>query len=119
MICYAVPINRHWPGKSTSSGLYLTGGVGYYHVSGEVTQDGLVYYPPVCDPWFWWCYPGGAGPGTVIVGEQSADEFGWSLGAGHSFPTYSGQVFIEAKYSQIQFGEENIEFIPLAIGFRW
>ncbi len=104
---------------SNGSGLYLTGGVGWYHVGGEVTQDGLVYYPPVCDPWFWWCYPGGVGPGTFVVGSTSADEFGWNLGAGYSFNTYNGQIFIEAKYHQIQFERENIEFIPLTIGFRW
>jgi hypothetical protein len=101
------------------NGLYLTGGAGWYHVGGEVTQDGLVYYPPVCDPWFWWCYPGGVGPGTFVVGSTSTDEFGWNLGAGYSFNTYNGQFFIEAKYHQIQWENKNIEFIPLTIGFRW
>lgn len=113
-------LNGVWSlGGSKSDGLYLTGGVGMYDVGAEVTQDGLVYYPPFCDPWYWWCYPGGVGPGTFVVGSTSSTEFGWNLGAGYSFNTYNGSVFIEARYHQIQWGEENIEFIPLTIGFRF
>ena len=117
---WQVGLNGIWSlGQDNSKGLYLTGGIGWFHVEGRVEDVGLVYYPPVCDPWYWWCYPGGVGPGTFIVGKRSTDEFGWNLGAGYSFDVTNGQVFIEAKYTQIQWGEENIEFIPLTIGFRW
>ena len=116
---WSLSVNGIWGPGSASDGFYLTGGAGWYHVGAEVTQDGLVYYPPVCDPWFWWCYPGGVGPGTFIVGSVSSDEFGWNLGAGYSFDTASGQVFIEAKFHQIQWEDQNIEYIPLTIGFRW
>lgn len=113
-------LNGIWSlGQDRSRGLYLTGGIGWYSVTGQVEDVGLVYYPPICDPWFWWCYPGGVGPGTFIVGKRSTDEFGWNLGAGYSFDTNSGQVYVEAKYTQIQWGDENIEYIPLTIGFRW
>jgi len=117
---WQLAVNGVWSiGGNSDNGLYLTGGVGWYHVGGEVTQNGLVYYPPVCDPWFWWCYPGGVGPGTFIVGRVSSDEVGWNLVAGYSFEVTSGQVFIEAKYHQIQWENENIDFIPVTIGFRW
>lgn len=116
---FQLSVNGIWSPGDPSNGFYLTGGIGWYHVGGEVTQNGLVYYPPVCDPWFWWCYPGGVGPGTFVVGSVSSDEFGWNLGAGYSFNTYNGQFFVEAKYHQIQFEREDIEYIPLTVGFRW
>jgi hypothetical protein len=62
--------------------------------------------------------------GTWSLGEASAngfyltDGFGWNLGLGYSFRTSSGQVFVEAKYVQIQTSNENSEYIPLTIGFR-
>lgn len=38
---------------------------------------------------------------------------------GYSFRTSGGQVFVEAKYVQVQTSNENSEYIPLTIGFRW
>ena len=59
-------------------------------------------------------------PGTIVVGKRSENEFGWNVGAGYSFDTWSGgKVFIEARYQQIQFGRENLEYIPLTVGYRW
>ena len=113
-------VNGTWSlGEASANGFYLTGGVGWYHVDASLTQDGLVYYPPVCSPWYWWCLPGGVGPGTFLVGSETSDNFGWNLGLGYSFRTSSGQVFVEAKYVQIQTSNENSEYIPLTIGFRW
>jgi hypothetical protein len=64
-------LNGVWSlGASKSDGLYLTGGVSWNDVTGRVTETGLVYYPPVCDPFYWWCYPGGVGPGNVVVGKR-------------------------------------------------
>lgn len=117
---WQLALNGIWSlGADTASGFYLTGGLGWYHVEAQVEQFGLVYYPPICDPWFWWCYPGGVGPGTFIAGSQSTDEFGWNLGVGFSFDVTSGQVFVEAKYHQIRWSQKDIEFIPVTIGFRW
>ena len=113
-------VNAIWsPGQDTDRGFYVTGGVAWYSVDAVVEDTGLVYYPPICDPWFWWCYPGGVGPGTFIVGKRSSDEFGWNLGVGYSIPLASSQFFIEAKYHQIQWDRENVEFIPLTIGWRF
>lgn len=114
-------LNGVWSlGPDTSSGLYLTGGISWNRVTGRVSETGLVYYPPICDPFYWWwCIPGGIGPGNIVVGKQSEDEFGWNIGAGYSFDTMNGQVFIEARYQQIQVGNDNLEYIPLTVGFRW
>ncbi|HEX5787277.1 MAG TPA: outer membrane beta-barrel protein [Woeseiaceae bacterium] len=117
---WQVAVNGIWSlGPDTANGFYLTGGVGWYSVEARVEDTGLVYYPPICDPWYWWCYPGGVGPGTFIVGSQSSDEFGWNLGAGYSFDLTSGQLFIEARYHMIQFGDEDVEFVPLTVGYRF
>ena len=114
-------LNGVWSlGPQTDSGFYLTGGISWNRVTGRVTNTGLVYYPPICDPWFWWCVPGGIGPGTIVAGKQDTDEFGWNVGAGYSFDTgYGGKVFVEARYQQIQFDGDNIEYIPLTVGYRW
>jgi hypothetical protein len=108
-------------GPKTDSGMYLTGGISWNRITGRVSSTGLVYYPPICDPWYWWwCVPGGIGPGTVIVGKQDTDEFGWNVGAGYSWDTGGGgKIFVEARYQQITVGDENLEYIPLTVGYRW
>ena len=78
-----------------------------------------MYFPPVCDPWFWWCFPGGVGPGTIIVGKRSTDEFGWNVGLGYAFDNPGGQVFLELRYQRIEFDSESIDYIPLTIGYRF
>jgi opacity protein-like surface antigen len=115
-------LNGIWSlGPDSSNGFYLTGGITYNDVTGRISQTGLVYYPPVCDPFYWWwCFPGGVGPGQIVVGQRSADEFGWNLGAGYSFAMRTGgQLFVEARYQQIDVGDEKLEYIPLTVGFRW
>ena len=113
-------LNAIWSlGSDQSDGLYLKGGISWNSVTGRVTDEGLVYYPPICDPWFWWCYPGGVGPGTFIVGKQSSDEFGWNVGLGYSFPNTGGRGYVELRYERIEFESESIEYIPLTFGYRW
>jgi len=114
-------LNGIWSlGPETNRGLYLTAGISYNSVTGRIFEEGLVYYPPICDPWYWWwCYPGGVGPGELVSDKRSDNEFGWNVGAGYSFETMSGQLFVEARYQQIQVGDENIEYIPLVVGYRW
>lgn len=113
-------LNGIWSlGADDSSGFYLMGGVSWNSVTGTVTENGLVYYPPICDPWLWWCIPGGVGPGTFISGEQSSDEFGWNVGLGYSFPNTQGRGYVELRYQRIEFENDSIEYIPLTIGYRW
>ncbi len=83
-----------------------TSSAAWHHVSAELTDEGLVYYPPICDPWYWWCYPGGVGVGTFIVGSRSSDEIGWNLGLGCAF---RNGAYLEAKFVQIQTGNKNSE----------
>lgn len=113
-------LNAIWSlGADQSKGLYLTGGISWNSVTGTVTDTGLVYYPPVCNPWWWWCYPGGVGPGTFIAGQQSSDEFGWNVGLGYTFPNTNGGGYVELRYERIEFENSSIEYIPLVFGYRW
>ena len=79
-----------------------------------------MYYPPVCDPWFWWCVPGGYGPGTVVRAKESTTEFGWNVGLGVTHRLSGGsELFFEAKYQVIETDRISTEYIPLNIGIRW
>jgi hypothetical protein len=113
-------INAIWgPGKH-ANGVYLTGGIGAYYVTGTITETGLVYYPPFCDPWYWWyCYPGGVGQGSIVKGKDSETDFGWNLGIGYSLRAGEGQLFLEAKYTSIDTSGSELTFLPLTIGYRW
>jgi opacity protein-like surface antigen len=94
--------------------------VGAYWLDATVTETGLVYYPPFCDPWYWWwCYPGGVGTGSIIRGSESSTEVGWNAGLGYDFAAGDGKVFIEAKYHYIMTDSEDFYYLPVMIGFRW
>ena len=118
---WSLAINTIWgPDLGGSVGFYLTGGVGMDFIEGKITDNQLVYYPPICDPWYWWCYPGGVGPGTVIVGKEETTEFAWNAGIGLDFEVGSGsQVYVEARYHSAETERESTVFTPLVIGFRW
>lgn len=113
--------NAIWSPKTNGPiGFYVTGGAGVYFLDGRLTNTGLVYYPPVCEPWYWWCYPGGSGPGTIVQASESATELGYNLGVGVTFENSEGsQWYIEARYHSVDTTRESTEFVPLVIGYRW
>ena len=114
-------VNAIWSPKSSGgAGFYLIGGVGFDDIKARLLDNGLVYYPPVCDPWYWWCVPGGVGPGTIVVGQTSSTEFTWNAGLGWSFELSSGsQIYLEAKYKSAETDRESTETVPFVLGFRW
>jgi len=118
---WSFSVNAIWSlGGSTSVGPYLMAGVGFDNVEASLTDQGLVYYPPQCDPWWYWCTPGGVGPGTVVVASEDSTEFSWSVGAGWAFALGSRSlVFLEARYKSIQTDPETSQVVPLTIGIRW
>ena len=118
---WSVTANLTWSPSSSGKGFYLIGGIGAYRVEGKISEDGLIYYPPVCNPWYWWCVPGGVGPGTIVVGSASTTEFGWNAGAGWAFPVGSvgSQLYIESRYHSAETSPEATAYLPLAIGYRW
>jgi opacity protein-like surface antigen len=103
-----------------SVGFSASAGAGLYAIEATLTNNGLVYYPPICDPWFWWCTPGGVGPGTIVRARESTTEFGWNVGVGMNFALRNGsEMFVEARYHRIETDRIPTEFIPLSVGFRW
>jgi opacity protein-like surface antigen len=118
---WSFSVNALWgPDTSGPVGVYLLGGVGADYLKGRLTDNGLVYYPPICDPWYWWCIPGGVGPGTVIRSSESTTEFSWSAGVGLTFEVGTGsQLYLEARYDGIETDRTTTETIPIVLGYRW
>jgi opacity protein-like surface antigen len=107
------------PDSSGSVGFYFLGGLGVDYLKARAKTTGLIYYPPICDPWTWICYPGGWAPGTVVAASQSTTEWSWNAGIGMTFEMASGsQIYVEARYKAIQ-TDPVTEFIPIVVGFRW
>jgi opacity protein-like surface antigen len=113
--------NLVWgPDSRGKVGFYVTAGVGIDYIDAVLTETGLIYYPPVCDPWFWWCTPGGVGPGTVAAVRRDTWELGWNAGLGITFELESGsQVFFEARYKSSDTSPLSSEFMPVVLGVRW
>lgn len=113
-------VNGIWGPGANANGLYVTGGVSINFLKGKLTETGLVYYPPICDPWYWWwCIPGGIGTGDIVVASDSTEEFGYNLGIGWNFETQNGQIYVEAKYETIDTGEATAHYVPVTIGLRF
>jgi opacity protein-like surface antigen len=113
-------VSAVWSPSNRGSGFYALGGVGVYRVEGKIREQGLIWYPPICDPWFWWCVPGGVGPGTVVAGSASSTEFGWSVGIGWAFEVGVGsQLYIESRYQSVDTSPLSTEFLPITLGYRW
>ena len=103
--------------KEGQAGFQFSVAAGLYDVTGELTEPGL-FLGPVCDPWFWWCYPGIV-PGDVIVARESTTQFGFNIGLGVTFDVgIDKQIFLEARFHRIN-TQSATEFIPITVGFRW
>ncbi len=118
---WSLSVNSIWgPDTGGSVGFYLIGGVGVDFIEGQVTNEQLVYYPPICDPWYWWCIPGGVGEGTVVVGKRDTTEFAWNAGIGIDFELSGGStLYVETKFHSAETDRAATEVIPIVIGYRW
>jgi len=118
---WSATINGTWSPSDAGSGFYIIAGVGLYDVDARITEQGLVFYPPICDPWFWWCVPGGVGPGNVVRASTSSTEFGWNAGIGWAFEVgdSGSQIYIESRYHSVETSPLATDYLPLTIGFRW
>jgi hypothetical protein len=107
------------PETSGKVGFYLAGGIGVYRVRDQLTSRGLVYYPPICDPWFWWCRPGGVGPANFVEDENTETEFGYNAAIGLNVEMASGsQLYFEVKYHYID-RKRATAYVPVSVGYRW
>jgi opacity protein-like surface antigen len=72
-------------------------GMGVYYRPIKVTTPGVGWVPGYCDPWWYYCYPGGFVETTNIIGERSSTDFGMGFGGGVNF----GAIYAELRYHYI------------------
>lgn len=117
---WSVTLNAVFRFKGRTGAIpWVTGGVGYYKRSIELTTATQTYVPPVWDPWWGWI-DGGWVPGESIVGERNDAGTGFNLGFGVDFPIDGGTLlFVEARYHHAILDEQDMELVPIMAGLRW
>jgi len=72
-------------------------GMGVYYRPVEVTTPGVGFVPGYCDPYWYYCSPGGFVPVENIIGSRSSTDFGMVFGGGVHF----GPAYAELRYHYI------------------
>ncbi len=72
-------------------------GMGVYYRPIKVTSPAIGFVPGYCDPWWYYCYPGGFVAVEEVIGERSSTDFGMDFGGGLNF----GPVYAELRYHYI------------------
>ena len=72
-------------------------GMGVYYRPVKVTTPAVGYIPGYCDPWWYYCVPGGFVPVDKIVGDRSSTDFGMVFGGGVTFRA----IYAEIRYHYI------------------
>jgi opacity protein-like surface antigen len=110
---------------------YFMFGPGVYYRPVEVTTPSVGYIPGYCDPFWYWCYPGGWVPVDKIVGSRSSTDFGVNVGGGVDFAIGdSASIYFEVRYHYIwgpdvedstgkSYGKANGQFFPITAGIRF
>jgi opacity protein-like surface antigen len=107
----------------------LVGG-GVYYRSANVTTPGVGYLPPYCDPWWYYCYPGGLVPVDTIVGSRSQTNFGMDFGGGVNIKIGESSAFYaEFRYHYVWGKKVTLpdgtsqsstgQYMPLVFGFKF
>lgn len=98
---------------------WITGGIGYYKRNIQITQNALVYYPPIWDPWWGWI-GGGWGTGEAITGKREDSGFGYNVGFGIDMEIENGaSLFLDVRYHQAFLDGVDTTIIPVMAGIRW
>ncbi len=110
---------------------FVLGGAGVYYRPINVTTPGVGYVPGYCDPFWYYCAPGGWVPVDYIIGSRSSTDFGINVGGGVAFRVAeSASVYVEARYHYIwgpKFTpvgstttyDSNSTFFPITFGIRF
>lgn len=72
-------------------------GMGVYYRPVKVTTPGVGFVPGYCDPWWYYCVPGGFVPVENIIGERSSTDFGMAFGGGVNMK----MIYAELRYHYI------------------
>ena len=111
-------------------------GVGLYYRPVTVTTPGVGFVPGFCNPWWYYCVPGGFVPVDNVIADRSSTDFGMVFGGGVNIAaTDAASVFVEIRYHYIwgpEINESEIptltgtttrradgQFLPLTIGVRF
>jgi hypothetical protein len=97
---------------------WVTAGGGYYKRNILLTQNALVYYPPIFDPWWGWI-DGGWGPGEAVTGQHTSSGFGFNVGGGIDFDIEGASLFLDARYHMAFMDGVNMQIVPIMAGVRW
>jgi len=71
--------------------------MGVYYRPVKVTTPGVGYVPGYCDPWWYYCVPGGFVPVDNIIGKRSSTDFGMVFGGGVNLSSF----YTELRYHYI------------------
>ncbi len=120
------------PPTSGKAKPYIVAGVGVYYRPVKVTTPAAGYVPPYCNPWYYFCWPGGFVTVDQVLASASTTGFGIDFGAGLSvWATESFAVYFEARYHYIwgpelkdpgtgaSLGKANGQFLPITFGIRF
>lgn len=72
-------------------------GMGIYYRPVKVTTPGVGWVPGYCDPWWYYCVPGGFVEVENILGERSSTDFGMAFGGGVNMK----MIYAEVRYHYI------------------
>ena len=72
-------------------------GMGIYYRPVKVTTPGVGFVPGYCDPWWYYCVPGGFVPVENILAERSSTDFGMAFGGGVNIK----MIYAEVRYHYI------------------
>jgi opacity protein-like surface antigen len=115
---WSVTADFIWSPDTGTISPYIVGGVGAYRLESELTSPGVILYPPFCT-WYW-CYPGGVAPGTVVEASNTSTNVGYNLGIGLNWEmTMGSQLYLEAKYHYVDSDPRETTYVPFVIGYRW
>ena len=119
------------PPTSGKAKPYIVAGMGVYYRPVKVTTPTVGYVPPYCDPWWYYCWPGGFVEVDQILASRSTTGFGIDVGGGVTFQVSDAVgIYFEARYHYIwgpelkdsqgvSYGKANGQFLPIVFGLRF
>jgi opacity protein-like surface antigen len=72
-------------------------GMGIYYRPVKLTTPGVGWVPGYCDPWWYYCVPGGWVEVENILAERSSTDFGMTFGGGVNMK----MIYAEVRYHYI------------------
>ena len=129
MFDFNLVLHPAWDGKRAQP--YFLAGPGVYYRSANVTTPGVGWIPPYCDPWWYYCYPGGFVPVDQVVGSRSETDFGINFGAGVNVKLGESntQFYVEFRYHYVWGKTYDLpdgttqsstgQYLPILFGFKF